>query len=188
MSLLLVIILLYFIYSLNKKVTKKDEEIKKLKRIIYNLKTKLDLMEGKSPEEDEEKLAYEEPAVERETVKEEAKKHLTKFLDVTRSDMLFADKVILVEGLAEKLMMPLFMEKCGIPYEDEHISVVEIGGKNFMYFVELFNDNNVSKKVLCITDNDFKSVHKIKAPGVSLSNKSLSECIFPLYLSALESK
>ena len=73
MSLLLVIILLYFIYSLNKKVTEKDEEIKKLKRIIYNLKTKLDLMEGKSPEEDEEKLAYEEPAVEKETVKEEAK-------------------------------------------------------------------------------------------------------------------
>ncbi len=43
--------------------------------------------------------------------KENAKKHLTKFLDVTRSDMLFADKVILVEGIAEKLLLPLFMEK-----------------------------------------------------------------------------
>lgn len=102
-----------------------------------------------------------------ETVKDEAKKHLTKFLDVTRSDMLFADKVILVEGLAEKLMMPLFMEKCGIPYEDEHISVVEIGGKNFMYFVELFNGNNVSKKVLCITDNDFKWVDDKKLQSKS---------------------
>ena len=102
-----------------------------------------------------------------ETVKEEAKKHLTKFLDVTRSDMLFADKVILVEGLAEKLMMPLFMEKCGIPYEDEHISVVEIGGKNFMYFVELFNGNNVSKKVLCITDNDFQWIEDKKLKSKS---------------------
>ena len=90
------------------------------------------------------------------TVKEDAKLHLTKFLDVTRSDMLFADKVILVEGIAEKLLMPLFMDVCGCPYEDEHISIVEIGGKHFEHFVELFNGNAVNKKVLCITDRDFK--------------------------------
>jgi len=88
--------------------------------------------------------------------KETAKKHLTKFLDVTRSDMLFADKVILVEGIAEKLLFPLFMEKCGYAYEDHNISVVEIGGKHFNYFVELFSGNAVQKRVLCITDRDFK--------------------------------
>lgn len=88
--------------------------------------------------------------------KVEAKKHLSKFFDVTRSDLLFADKVILVEGIAEKLLMPAFMEKCGVPYEDEHISIVEIGGKHFEHFVELFNGNKVKKKVLCITDCDFK--------------------------------
>lgn len=88
--------------------------------------------------------------------KSEAKAHLTKFLDVTRSDMLFADKVILVEGIAEKLLLPLFMEKCGCPYEDEHISIVEIGGKHFDHFVELFNGNAVTKRVLCITDRDYK--------------------------------
>ena len=90
------------------------------------------------------------------TEKFNAKIHLTKFLDVTRSDMLFADKVILVEGIAEKLLMPLFMDACGCSYEDEHISVVEIGGKHFEHFVELFNGNTVRKKVLCITDKDFK--------------------------------
>ncbi|MDE7424787.1 MAG: AAA family ATPase [Lachnospiraceae bacterium] len=91
-----------------------------------------------------------------ENAKADAKSHLTKFLDVTRSDMLFANKVILVEGIAEKLFMPLFMEACNCPYEDEHISIVEIGGKHFEHFVELFNGNNVCKKVLCITDRDFK--------------------------------
>ena len=93
-----------------------------------------------------------------ETIKERklaAKKHLSKFLDVTRSDMLFSDKVILVEGIAEKLLMPAFMSKCGIPYEDEHISIVEIGGKHFEHFIELFNGNKVKKKILCITDRDF---------------------------------
>lgn len=89
------------------------------------------------------------------SIKAEAKSHLTKFLDVTRSDMLFANKVILVEGIAEKLLMPLFMEACDCPYEDEHISIIEIGGKHFEHFVELFNGNNVCKKVLCVTDRDF---------------------------------
>ncbi|NLO46499.1 MAG: AAA family ATPase [Clostridiales bacterium] len=88
--------------------------------------------------------------------KQIAKNHLTKFLDVTRSDMLFADKVILVEGIAEKLLLPMFMEKVGGSYEDGHISIVEIGGKHFEHFIELFNGNAVRKKVLCITDRDFK--------------------------------
>lgn len=87
--------------------------------------------------------------------KTDSKRHLAKFLDVTRSDMLFADKVILVEGIAEKLLLPLFMEKCNLSYEDYHISIVEIGGKHFEHFIELFNGNAVTKKVLCITDCDF---------------------------------
>ena len=92
--------------------------------------------------------------------KSEAKKHLAKFLDVTRSDMLFADKVILVEGIAERLLLPYFMEKSGYPYEDEHVSIVEIGGKHFEHFVELFNGNALKKKVLCITDKDFSWINE----------------------------
>jgi len=47
------------------------------------------------------------------------------------------------------------MEKCGCAYEDGNISIVEIGGKHFEHFIELFNGNAVCKKVLCITDRDF---------------------------------
>ena len=64
--------------------------------------------------------------------------------------MLFSDKVILVEGIAEKLLVPLFMEIYGCSYEDEHISIVEIGGKHFKYFVELFNGNAVKKKCFAL--------------------------------------
>ena len=85
----------------------------------------------------------------------DAQRHMMKFLDVTRSDMLFADKVIFVEGIAEKLLLPKFLEKCKYAYEDEHISIVEVGGKNFSYFVRAFANNPVNKKVLCITDCDF---------------------------------
>ena len=94
------------------------------------------------------------------THKGSAKKHLSKFLDVTRSDMLFADKVILVEGIAEKLLLPLFMERCGYSFEDEFVSIVEIGGKHFEHFVELFNGNAITRRMLCITDRDFQWVRE----------------------------
>lgn len=87
---------------------------------------------------------------------ENSKKHMMKFLDVTRSDMLFADKVILVEGIAEKLLLPKFMEKLRYSYEDEHVSIVEIGGKHFSHFINVFAHNAVEKKVLCVTDKDFR--------------------------------
>lgn len=85
-----------------------------------------------------------------------SKAHLAKFLDVTRSDMLFAHKVILVEGLAEKMLMSAFASKCGIDYEIEanHISVVEVGGINFKHFLPLFLETNI--RVLCFRDCDFK--------------------------------
>lgn len=105
----------------------------------------------------------------------EAKLHLTKFLDVTRSDMLFADKVILVEGLAEKLLLPTFMNNCNYSYEDEHISIVEIGGKCFDYFIELFNKNAVNKKVLCITDKDFKRIEEEKLESFDKYDKYIPE-------------
>jgi predicted ATP-dependent endonuclease of OLD family len=105
--------------------------------------------------------------------KSEAKKHLSKFLDVTRSDMLFADNVILVEGIAEKLLLPLFMDKCNYSYEDENISIVEIGGKHFEHFIELYNENTVCRKVLCITDRDFKWIkNEEKVKTLSLYSDS----------------
>ena len=89
---------------------------------------------------------------------EQSKKHLEKFLDVTRSDMLFADKIILVEGVAEKILLPAMMNKVGCSYEDEHISIVEIGGKHFNYFLDVYFENPLNKKVLCVTDKDYENI------------------------------
>lgn len=88
--------------------------------------------------------------------KNDSQKHIMKFLDVTKSDMLFAKKVIFVEGLAEKLILPKFLEKEGYSYENEHISIIDIGGKHFKYFIDIYKDSDINKKILCITDKDFK--------------------------------
>lgn len=97
------------------------------------------------------KLLYEHPEDNQDTrtaLLEQSKLHLIKFLDVTRSDVLFSEKIILVEGLAEKLLIPKYFNNL----VEEHVSIVELGGVNFNYFLPLAF--NTYKKILCITDRD----------------------------------
>ncbi|KHF38605.1 ATP-dependent nuclease [Halalkalibacter okhensis] len=87
----------------------------------------------------------------------ESKKYVQRFLDATKSNMLFAEKLILVEGLAEQLLMSIFAEYLGKFLEDEHVAVINVGGKYFDHFLKLFNSNNsaaINRKVVCITDRD----------------------------------
>jgi len=100
---------------------------------------------------------------EKQTCLNNDKKHIAKFLDVTRSDMLFTEKVILVEGLAEKLLLPLFAQKEGFNILNEHISVVEVGGINFKPFLNLFNETK--NKILCIRDCDTNYLDDLKKYG-----------------------
>lgn len=88
---------------------------------------------------------------------EESKKYVQRFLDATKSNMLFAEKIILVEGLAEQLLMSTFAEYVGKSLEDNHIAVINVGGKYFNHFLKLFNTNNpvaINRNVVCITDRD----------------------------------
>lgn len=87
-----------------------------------------------------------------------SKKYVKRFLDATKSNMLFAEKIILVEGLAEQLLMNIFATILKNPLEDYHISVINVGGRHFNHFLKLFDTEQselaVFKKVACITDRD----------------------------------
>lgn len=111
-----------------------------------------------------------------------AKEHLTKFLDVTRCDLLFTQKTILVEGLAEKLLMSAFAKKCGLDFDPEynHISVVEVGGITLNHFLPLFLYNK--NKVICFRDCDYDyyDTDNLTVTLADISNYSmhLKECDF----------
>jgi len=82
------------------------------------------------------------------------KSHLHKFLDVTRSDLLFADGVILVEGLSEKIFIPYaFQKEYNEKLINKYISIIEVGGITFKNFLPTFI--GTSKKVLCLSDVDY---------------------------------
>lgn len=86
-----------------------------------------------------------------------SKFYVQRFLDATKSEMLFAPKIILVEGIAEQLLLSVFAQYINLSLEDQHVSVINIGGRYFNHFLKIFNKNNdsaIDRKVACITDFD----------------------------------
>lgn len=86
--------------------------------------------------------------------------HLRKFLDVTKSQLFFANGVILVEGISEALLLPVLSKIHGIDLEKYGIEIVNINGVAFEHFAKLFNNLDEKKRLLSrcaiITDSDPK--------------------------------
>ncbi|MDD2284755.1 MAG: AAA family ATPase [Paludibacter sp.] len=86
-----------------------------------------------------------------------SKAYVQRFLDATKSDMLFAEKVILVEGIAEELLLATMAKYIGHSLEDSHVAVINVGGRYFSHFTKLFDTSSpyaIPKKVVCLTDRD----------------------------------
>lgn len=102
---------------------------------------------------------------------------LKQYLNLHKCDLFFADKVIMVEGITEKILMPLFIRKSAKVLENEYVSIIEVGGAYTHKFKEFFKFLNT--KVLVITDIDSvdsvtgKSCHVLK-PEANTSNSTLS--------------
>ena len=95
----------------------------------------------------------------------ESKNYVKRFIDVTKADMFFARRLIFVEGLAEQLLIPEFARMLNCDLVDEHISIINVGGRYFKHFLKLFDIKNsnyaINKKVVCITDLDPMRKEKI---------------------------
>jgi putative ATP-dependent endonuclease of OLD family len=61
---------------------------------------------------------------------------LTRYLDVTRAEMLFARGVILVEGDGERFLVPEFANILKTPLDPLGITVCSVGGTNFRPYVK----------------------------------------------------
>lgn len=80
---------------------------------------------------------------------------LERYLDATKSNLLFARRVMLVEGAAEMLLIPpLVKQVLGIDLEREGISVVGIHGVHFGPFARLFNADCLPKRCAIVADAD----------------------------------
>lgn len=86
---------------------------------------------------------------------------LEKFLDSTKANMFFAKGVLLVEGVAEVVLIPKIAELLGRPLEDYGVSLVSVNGLSRKRYAKAYRSSPTSEnpkplpiKVACITDLD----------------------------------
>ncbi len=80
---------------------------------------------------------------------------LERYLDATRSTLLFARRVVLVEGPAELFLLPPLVEHVlKIDLDEEGVSVIPIHGAHFDAYSKLFGPTSIAKKCSIITDGD----------------------------------
>lgn len=80
---------------------------------------------------------------------------LERYLDATKSNLLFARRVMLVEGPAELLLIPPLVKRViGVDLEREGISVVAIHGTHFGPFARMFAPDCMPKRCAIVADAD----------------------------------
>lgn len=119
--------------------------------------------------------------------------YINRWLDVTKSTMLFSRGIILVEGIAEALLLPRlakivlknynsYAAETGKPIiantlDEMGISVININGINFMHFMKLFGNfdssSGTSIPIYCagLTDRDpDKDIFPVKGSSPTCKN------------------
>ena len=91
-----------------------------------------------------------------------SKAYVERYLDATKSNLLFSKGIILVEGMAEQLLLPVLAEYIDCPLEEHHVALIPVGGLTFKHFLPLFGaglqpdqmPNALTRPVTCLIDAD----------------------------------
>lgn len=80
---------------------------------------------------------------------------IQRYLDAVRSNLLFAKSVILVEGDAEEILIPVLVKRVlGLSVDELGISVINIRSTGFKNVAVLFHDLRIRKRCAIVTDLD----------------------------------
>lgn len=85
---------------------------------------------------------------------------LQRFLDVTKANLFFARGVMIVEGDAENILLPVIAKLIGRDFEEYGVSVVNVGGVGLSRYGRIFmrkkpeHDGEMCLPVACVTDMD----------------------------------
>lgn len=85
---------------------------------------------------------------------------LERFLDATKSNLFFARGVMIVEGDAENILMPVLARLLNREFAEYGVSVVNVGGVGLGRYARIFMradpraDGKISVPVACVTDFD----------------------------------
>lgn len=105
---------------------------------------------------------------------EEETGNVQRYLDAVRSNLLFAKSVILVEGDAEEILIPILIKKVmGVSLDELGISLINIRSTGFQNVAVLFHNDRIQKKCSIITDWDQSIIDTTPLPSDS---EDISAC------------
>ncbi len=82
---------------------------------------------------------------------------LRRFLDVTKANLFFAKGVVIVEGDAENILLPLLAEILDQSFSKNGVSVVNVGHVGLFRYARIFQREDGKEspiRVACLTDRD----------------------------------
>ncbi|MES3017423.1 MAG: AAA family ATPase [Bacteroidota bacterium] len=81
--------------------------------------------------------------------------YLQKYLDATKAGIFFSRRILLVEGISEQLLLPIFYKKHkpGMTFEKIGCSVINVNGVAFEHFLKVVR-NGFFVKCVVLTDSD----------------------------------
>jgi putative ATP-dependent endonuclease of the OLD family len=99
-----------------------------------------------------------------------------RYLDAIRSNLLFARSVVLVEGDAEEILIPILLKKVlGLSLDEIGITLVNIRSTGFENIAMLFDNERIKKRCSIITDLDEAFFDTTIYPTDSDSDKKKKE-------------
>ena len=102
-------------------------------------------------------------------------KYLNKYLDAVNTNLFYSSKIILVEGISEKLLVPKFFEiLTGHSVERSGCAVINVNGLAFSYFLEIIR-NGYFQKCLVLTDRDSDTKTKDRADNLAANYAGSAE-------------
>jgi len=105
------------------------------------------------------------------------KKKLQRFLDATRAELFFARRILMVEGIAEALLLPVLARISGGCLKDSSVTLLNAAGINFNAFLPLFGNDRLGLPVAILTDGD--DTDKTGAPSVVATGLKAKEAEIP---------
>ena len=106
------------------------------------------------------------------------KEKLQRYLNVTRAELFFARRIVLVEGTAELFILEALAKKAGVNLRKKSVSIISTDGLNFDAFMPLFGKDAMQIPVAVITDADPPAVDfpdNNAAPMLSANAKLLHQ-------------
>lgn len=99
-------------------------------------------------------------------------KFMKKYLQLYEHDLFFADAIILIEGISEKILLPELIKKHVNSLSSRYITILEIGGayaNRFIPFIEVLN-----RPTLIITDIDSISIEDKNKSQIDINKEQKS--------------